>query len=152
MIATKTLKSILLIIFYTAGVISFSQNENSTYLMYEKSMVITNIEEKVKLKFGIQANDNEPCIYNFNINNAPKVGGSFEYLKFNDIKNLSSEEELKKGEVLTIEELLKYNFCDLQYLFADTENLYLIKKVDGVIYKYKLSFWSSQRGWSTIKQ
>ena len=152
MTVIKIKEIFIILIFCFVSNMIYSQNKKPVFLMFDKNMLISNVDEKVKLKFGLQASDNESCIYNFEINNASKVGEGFDYFKFREIKNPISEEELKKGEVLTLEELSKYDFCDLQYLFADTDKLYLIKKIDGIIYKYKLSFWSSQRGWSTVKQ
>jgi hypothetical protein len=141
-------KLIVLLFFFLNITTLFAQNEDAIFLMHHKNMIILNVDETVKLSFDLAGNDEKDCIYNFEIDNMSK---DFKNLKFQDIKNLINEIDIKGKKVLTLTELSNYDFCELQILFADTRTMYLIKKEGNLFYKYKLLFRSSQRGWSLIK-
>ncbi|WP_040280502.1 hypothetical protein [Psychroserpens damuponensis] len=123
------------------------QSEEPTYLLYEKDMRIENTNNRVLLSFGLQASDGRDCIYNFELDNLSK---DFEYLEFEEMKDELLNFDYKTNTILKLDELSKYDFCDLQILLADTKPLFLLKKVNGKLYKYRLVFMSSQRGWSRV--
>ncbi|WP_375235202.1 hypothetical protein [Winogradskyella sp.] len=111
-------------------------------------MKITDSNERIKLSFNLAGSDGETSIYLFEI---PNLGSNFENLKFNDINDTITEQELKQKQLQSITKLAKLNFCELQYLLADTDKVFLIKKVNEINYIYNLVYWGTRRGWEFSK-
>lgn len=143
------MKQVLLLLISLSTFFCEAQNSKTLYLEYNERMEIKNIDDKVELSFNLPANDNEPCIYNFAVDNLMTTENGIEALKFEDIKNelVDVDHSIK---VHDLKELSKYDFCELQLLFADTERLILIKNIKGKFYQYSLMFLSSMRGWAKV--
>lgn len=126
----------------------WSQEKDIKYLMFDKSMQVQNVDNRVKLSFDLAGKDKKDCIYNFEIDNSTH---DFKYLKFEYINIEILNEELKDKNILNLADLSNIDFCDLKLLFADTKHLFLLRVIKGKTYKYRLIFHSTQRGWSLLK-
>uniref|UniRef100_UPI00404AC328 hypothetical protein n=1 Tax=Gelidibacter sp. TaxID=2018083 RepID=UPI00404AC328 len=71
-------------------------------------------------------------------------------MSFEDIRKNVVESNFK-GKIFSREDLIKFHPCDLHFLFSDSKNIFLLKQKDEKLIRYKLIYWSTQRGWEDVK-
>ncbi|ARV09982.1 hypothetical protein BTO05_10160 [Winogradskyella sp. PC-19] len=141
-------KGLIIILFFCFTKSDAQVNEDILYLKYDENISINEYYDNFKilhidLRFTInnQGEDARPTTYKYRINNISLDGD----LKFNEIKNIVSDEDLKNIKLTTIDDLRKLNSCDLFFLLADSK-IFLIKDKENIHYKYALSYKSTARG------
>ncbi|QHI36728.1 hypothetical protein IMCC3317_20980 [Kordia antarctica] len=142
------MKNTIIIIISLFSIICFSQNKKPLYIKFDEKMEISNIIEDMTLSFHTINSDSRGNRYNFKVSN---MGKDFNLRQFQEIKDSITEKEFKAINLTTIKELSKISPCDLHIMLSDLESIVLIKTVDNIHYKYRLVYWSTQRGWSTVK-
>jgi hypothetical protein len=142
------MRNILLILILFSIEINSQVKKENLYIYFNSDMNIQNVNEKIKLSFNLTGLDGEPSIYNFEI---PNIDNDFKYLKFSDIKTEFLNFNKVEKNIKKLEDLSKLDFCELQYLFADTANLYMVKKEKNNNFIYRLVYISTARGWEFSK-
>lgn len=131
----------------------FSQQNKSKdiYIEWNKDMKIKEHNNQgVNIEISISVfskKDSKISTYNFKIDN---LSDELNQLTFNEIDVPISKEELLSIDVKKIKDLESMHPCDLHYLFSENSNIYLIKNNDKKFTKYKLIYWSTQRGWEPV--
>ena len=139
-------KSILILLSICFCQMALCQND-TLYIKYDKTIKISEYEDSnhhktIEVSFPILSlKDNIVTTYNFKIN---KFSPNFDSLEFDEINDSIDVRAINQK---TLNELSKFEACDLYFLLADNKNIYLIKRKNNTHYKYKLTYWSTQRGW-----
>lgn len=135
-----------LLIFFTYS-ITYSQSKDTLYIKYDKNMIINDYQSKISLSFSIKSSDKKINTYNFKIDNLDK---DFKTPLFKELRDTIIIK--KNNEIKTLTDFSKLKPCDLHYLFSDLKKIILIKKENKIQLKYRLNYWSTQRGWFYINQ
>ena len=128
--------------------VCYCQTEDSLYLEYNEKMNISDIKENLTISFDIIDSEKINNRYNFKVDN---IGKDFELKNFSDLKNSIKKEQLKEIKLTSVKVLSEMSSCDLHYRLSNLKSIFLVKKVGNTFYKYNLQYWSTQRGWSTVK-
>ena len=139
---------VIIVILLVTVQLSYSQKKGSLYLEYNKEMSIRNGVDEINITFSVASNDPVINTYNFKVKNMAK---DFSLLKFEEIKDTISDKELKTIKLKTIKDLYDTSPCNLHIAFSELKHIYLIKKEVTIYYKYELIYWSTQRGWQSVK-
>ncbi len=153
------MKTVIRLILVSFNIIAFnscalySQQENSKeiYIEWNKEMKIKEHSSQglnLEISMSVFSNkDSKISTYNFKIDN---LSDELKKLTFNEINIPISKKELLDKNVKNIEDLESMHPCDLHFLFSENKNIYLVKNNDNVYNKYKLIYWSTQRGWEPV--
>ncbi len=122
-----------------------AQSKDSLFIYYDKKMPIKEYNNKIYLSFSLWGSDTKVSTYNFMIDN---LDDKLEYLSFNEIRDTIFK--INRLKIKKINTFSKLSACSLHYKFSDCKNIFLIKKEKGIYLKYKLVYWSTQRGWEPV--
>ncbi len=141
----KTTINILLLFLVCFSSYCQSNKNDTIYILFEESMVIKDYNSKISLSFSFK--NKKVNTYNFKVDNLIKGFKTPIFKDLNDTLKISK----KKLKINTLKKLSKIKPCDLHAFFSDTKKIYLVKKRNDIYLKYKLIYWSTQRGWEPIE-
>lgn len=128
-----------------------AQNNNDIiYLNYSKKnahFIESEESGKVDITFfyNIFSNkDTKSTTYVFKVDN---ISENFDSLILDKIKDTITNTQFEKLKILTKAELEKLDPCDLHIKISNADIIYLVKKIKDKYYRYKLTYWSTRRGW-----
>lgn len=141
----------LIIILTTTSCQLFAQNDDSVIYLYynDKNIKVeeTTVADKIEINLHyniFSKSDSKATTYIFKVDN---ISSNFKFLKFEEIKDTIKYNDIKELSVLSLKDLEELDHCDLHMRFSDINNIYIIKKIGDLYFKFKLKYWSTRRGW-----
>jgi hypothetical protein len=145
-----------ILLLYSLG-LNAQTTGDTLYLKLDKNMKIEESLDvlgynQIKLSFAIKSNNKEPnsrlTTYNFLIDN---LNSDFENEIFDHIDDFVSKPEYEKMKLKSLEDLTELSDCEIFFLLADTQNIFVVTQNNDDLVKYRLIYLSTQRGWETVK-